>query len=158
LAPTAGKVIPSADLDIPRGKSWVKRAALSHTDTDRLDGFSGRLSIVDSQRALAGLVAAAERLGIEVRSTALRGTHPSAGGMCLVNGKRVVLLNSKASPIDRSLALAEALATLNLDLAMLEPEVARYLELRSRRRPQRPLTGPGLVSTAPARKRRRAVP
>jgi len=112
---------------------------------------------VDPQRALAGLVAVAARLGIEVKSTALRGTRPSAGGLCRINGKSVVLLNSKASPIDRGLALAEALASLNLELGELDPEVARYLELRKKRKPQL-LTGPGLVSTAPSRRRRRALP
>ena len=110
---------------------------------------------VDPQRALAGLVAAAERLGIEVRSTALRGTHPSAGGLCRVNGKSLVLLNSKASFIDRGLALAEALASLNLELDHLEPELARYLEQRRKRKAEPQLTGPGLVSTAPGGRRRR---
>jgi hypothetical protein len=117
--------------------------------------YTGR---VDPQRALAGLVAAAARLGIEVKSTALRGTHPSAGGLCRVNGKSVVLLNSRASPIDRGLALADAIASLNVDLGQLDPELLRYIEQRRKRRPQRLLTGPGLVSTAPLRRRRRALP
>jgi hypothetical protein len=113
---------------------------------------------VDPQRALAGLVAVAARLGIEVKSTALRGTHPSAGGLCRINGKSVVLLNSKASPIDRGLALADALSTMNLELTDLDPELARYLELRKKKKPQKLLTGPGLVSTRPSRRRRRAIP
>jgi hypothetical protein len=114
---------------------------------------------VDSQRVLAGLLHLAEHLGVEVKHCALRGFHPGAGGLCKVNGKSLVLLNSKASIVDQSYALAEALRSLDLSALDLDPEVKSFLLTRGRppvgnaRRPSGRL-GPGLASTAHRRHRR----
>jgi hypothetical protein len=114
---------------------------------------------VDPQRVLAGLVGVAEQLGIEVKSTALRGTHPSAGGLCRINGKTVVLLNSKASPLDRGFALAQVLRGLDLAGLELDEELKRYIQRGNHVKavaspaPSRP----GLASTAPKSRRRRSV-
>ncbi len=107
---------------------------------------------------LAGLVDVAERLGIEVKSTALRGTHPSAGGLCRINGKSVVLLNSKASPIDRGFALAQVLRTLDLAGLDLKDEIKHYLEYKNGKKPSPQRLGPGVVSTGPVRRKRRSMP
>ncbi|HEV8246678.1 MAG TPA: hypothetical protein VGP93_12960 [Polyangiaceae bacterium] len=118
------------------------------------------MGLVDPQRVLAGLVDVAEQLGIEVKSTALRGTHPSAGGLCRINGKSVVLLNSKASPVDRGFALAQVLQSLDLDGLELDQELLSYIAQRREKKavvaPR--IAGPGLASAGPSRRKRRALP
>ena len=112
---------------------------------------------MDPQRVLAGLLHLAEHLGVEVKHCALRGFHPGAGGLCKVNGKSLVLLNSKASIVEQSYALAEALRSLDLSALELDPELTNFLLTRGRRRvadsPSGRL-GPGLASTAHRRHRR----
>jgi hypothetical protein len=87
---------------------------------------------MDPQRLLEALLELAKAAGVEVRSQALRGTHPSAGGLVRVNGREFVLLNSKANAVDRAAALADVLVRRNLDEAALSPDVKRFLALRAR--------------------------
>jgi hypothetical protein len=112
---------------------------------------------VDPQRVLTGLLHLAEHLGVEVKHRALRGFHPGAGGLCKVNGKSLVLLNSNASIVEQSYALAEALRLLDLSALAMDPEVRSFLFTRGRRPvPDRASgrLGPGLASTAHRRHRR----
>ena len=99
----------------------------------------------------------AEHLGVEVKLCALRGFHPGAGGLCKINGKSLVILNTKASPVERSYALAEALRALDLSRLEMDPELRSFLFTRGRRPvPESPSgrLGPGLASTAHRRHRR----
>lgn len=111
---------------------------------------------MDPQRVLAGLLHLAGQLGVEVRLCALRGHQASPGGLCKVNGKPLVLLNSKASPIERSYALGEALRPLVRPSFVLDAEVRAFL---FRRGPgalsANGRLGPGLASTARHRRLRR---
>jgi hypothetical protein len=120
---------------------------------------------VDPQRVLAALLHLAEHFGLEVKHCTLRGFHPGAGGLCKVNGKSVVLLNSKASLVERTYALAEALRPLDLGSLDIDPELKSFLA-RGRRQSPEPAVGdrtahrpsgrlgPGLASTAHRRHRR----
>jgi hypothetical protein len=80
-----------------------------------------------------------------------------------VKGKSLVLLNSKASPVEQSYALAEALRSLDLSAVEMDPEVRSFLMTRGWRPPSLgdrgpprsgPRLGPGLASTAHRRHRR----
>lgn len=61
---------------------------------------------------LDDLTRVAESVGLEIQRRALRGTHPSLGGLCRLPGRNVVLLSSKATPLERCTVLAAALAEL----------------------------------------------
>jgi len=67
---------------------------------------------VNAEGVFSDLMRVAESLGVEVRSQTLRGTHPSHGGLCRLPGRVVVLVSSKATPIERCTVLAQALADL----------------------------------------------
>ena len=77
---------------------------------------------MNAEGVLSDLTRVAESLGLEVRSQALRGTHPSHGGLCRLPGRVIVLLSSKATPIERCTVLAQALADLG---HAAHPDLAR---------------------------------
>ncbi len=61
---------------------------------------------------LEDLTRVAESVGVEIHRRQLRGTHPSAGGLCRLPGRNLVLLSSKATPLEHCTVLAAALAEL----------------------------------------------
>ena len=61
---------------------------------------------------LEDLTRVAESVGLEIQRRALRGTHPSLGGLCRMPGRQVVLLSVKATALERCTLLAAALAEL----------------------------------------------
>jgi hypothetical protein len=67
---------------------------------------------VDIDGVRADLTRVAESVGLEIQRRALRGTHPSLGGLCRLPGRNVVLLSSKATTLERCTLLAAALAEL----------------------------------------------
>jgi hypothetical protein len=112
---------------------------------------------VDPGRLFDELLGIAARTGLEVRTRSFR-TKPSnkvpfAGGLCTVLGTRLVLLNSNATPVERSVALADALASVALseDLTM-SADARRFIAERARSRSGlvEPESGPrpGLAKTA----------
>jgi hypothetical protein len=80
------------------------------------------------------LLSIAARAGLEVRTRTFRGKAPFAGGLCTVLGQRVILLNAQASPVERSVALADALAQASLTDSEMSPEARRFLTTRTRSR------------------------
>jgi hypothetical protein len=107
---------------------------------------------------LEELTRAAVELGVEVRSKALRGSHPSTGGLCRIGGRHVVLLNSRATPLERGTVLAHALAELGFDRFESLGHESRTLVQR-RGRPKLPATGragalPGLAGLGAEGRRR----
>ncbi|HYP87065.1 MAG TPA: hypothetical protein VEQ59_02915 [Polyangiaceae bacterium] len=72
------------------------------------------------------------RRGLSVRSEPLWGVHP--GGKCLLKGKPVVLLNTKAPPMERLIVLADYVAEAPLDGAELSIEAHALLQRRIARR------------------------
>ena len=108
------------------------------------------------ERLLEELLAVARTVGLEVRSLALRGGSASAGGQCTIKGRAVVILNSHRSAIDRTTALADALAGRKLDDVSMPPHVRGFIEARVRTRsrlllPQK-RPGPGLAACGTRRK------
>jgi hypothetical protein len=114
---------------------------------------------MDPNRMLEDLTKVAQQLGIEVRSHVLRGFHASHGGLCRINGRKVVLLNSKASVIERGTALAEALAQVDLQGIELDHTMRDIIEHRGR--PLRAMSAsarsrPGLAGLGAEGKRKSA--
>jgi hypothetical protein len=108
------------------------------------------------------LLGIAARTGLEVRSRSFRakvqGKVPFAGGLCTVRGKQLVLLNLNASAIERSVALADALARLALSEPTMSADARRFLAERARSRsgvvePEW-APRPGLAKTATPRKKK----
>ncbi len=108
------------------------------------------------------LLGIAARTGLEVKSRAFRdkaqNKTPFAGGLCTVRGKRLVLLNSNASPVERSVALADALASLADSEVTMSTDARRFLGQRARSRsgvvePDGP-PRPGLAKTVRMREKK----
>lgn len=108
------------------------------------------------------LLGIAARTGLEVRTRSFRGKVqgkvPFAGGLCTVVGKQLVLLNLHATVVERSVALADALTSLDLSELTMSADARRFLAERARTRSGlvepdlQPL--PGLVKTMAAHKKK----
>jgi len=61
---------------------------------------------------LTELTGVAASIGLEIQHRQLRGSHPSLGGLCRLPGGHVVLVSSKATPLERCAVIALALAEL----------------------------------------------
>lgn len=116
---------------------------------------------VDPERMLEELCRVASRLGVEVRQRALRGSLPSAGGLCRIRGQTMVLMNSKAPAFERAAVIAQALGELGHAASSELSEESRAFVLRhcpgrGRAEPKPSEDGPGLASLG-ARGRRRSI-
>jgi len=117
---------------------------------------------VDPGRLFDELLGIAARTGLEVRTRAFRGKVqgkiPFAGGLCTVLGKQLVLLNSNATAVERSVALADALARLALAEPTMSKEARRFLAERARSQSgvvaPEAAPGPGLAKTATPHKKK----
>jgi hypothetical protein len=88
---------------------------------------------VDAQHLLDELVQAAKRLGVEVRSEPFETPAAMGGGLCVVRGEHLVLIDQRAPLADRLRALARALGDLGSEAVYMVPE-ARELVDQSRAR------------------------
>lgn len=109
---------------------------------------------MDPRQLLGELRAAALALGVEVRAAPFTARGSSAGGLCRVRGRSVIVLDASASSIDQAAALAEALASYDLAPARLAREALDFVETaRSRaerhRAPPSTTGGPPRVATLP---------
>ena len=108
------------------------------------------------------LLGIAARTGLDVRTRSFRAKPsnkvPFAGGLCTVLGKQLVLLNLNATPIERSVALADALASLDLGELSISSGARRILSERGRSRSglvePEAAPGPGLAKTLSVRKKK----
>ena len=117
---------------------------------------------VDPGRLFDELLGIAARTGLEVRTRSFQRKPatkvPFAGGLCTVLGTRLVLLNSNASAVERSVALADALARLALGEVTMSADARRFLAERARSQSGvvEPETGPrpGLAKAASVHKKK----
>jgi len=83
---------------------------------------------------------------------------PFAGGLCTVLGKPLVLLNSNASAVERSVALADALSNLASSELTMSTDARRFLNERQRTRSglvePDAAPHPGLAKTVTAHKKK----
>jgi hypothetical protein len=61
--------------------------------------------------------------GIEICAKPFQIDAPSAGGLVKLNGRSLVVVDSKAPDVERLMALAEALCALECEPALLPPDV-----------------------------------
>jgi hypothetical protein len=108
--------------------------------------------IAELSRLLAGR-------GLSVRSEPLWGQRP--GGQCRLNGKVVVLLNTKALPLERLIVLADYVVANAPLTEALSIEARALIQRRMARRSDvvAPATAarPGLAKGASAGRRRRRI-
>lgn len=115
------------------------------------------------------LMSAARKLELEVRIEPFITPGRSAGGLCRIRGRQVVLLDARAAPLEQAASLAEALVAFELEAVYMAPEARRFIEQRRqpsawRPQPEAPRDAernvlplarskPGLRSTKPDRER-----
>ena len=97
------------------------------------------------QELLDELVQAAQRLGVEVRSEPFETPAALSGGLCVVRGAPLVLIDQRAPLVDRLRTLARALGDLGSDAVYMAPEARELVarELVEGSRPARRLTSSG---------------
>lgn len=115
--------------------------------------------MIDPERLISELSRVLARRGLSVRSEQLWGVH--AGAKCRLRGKEVVLLNTKAPPMERLVVLADCVAEHPVDGEELSVEAHALLQRRIARRSDvlapADASRPGLAKggARTARKRRR---
>lgn len=70
------------------------------------------------------LETAARRLGVTVRYEPCQG----AGGMCVLRGERLIIVDEDQSPAEQALVIAEGLSRLDLEDVYLPPVVREAIE------------------------------
>jgi hypothetical protein len=83
---------------------------------------------VEPARLYEALLGVAHKLGVQVRVERLLVDSQRGGGLCRLRGRDVILLDERASTVERGAALAEALASLDVDGVFMPPEVRLMLE------------------------------
>ena len=91
---------------------------------------------MDPQHLLDELVQVARRLGVEVRSEPFETPAAMGGGLCVVRGSHLVLIDQRAPLADRLRALARALGDLGSEAVYMPPEARDLVDrLRPRATP-----------------------
>lgn len=81
---------------------------------------------MDSEGQLGELLDLAERLGVEIRRAWLGG---DGGGLCVIRGKKVLFLDTAASPPEQVGKTAAALAAVEgVEDCYVRPEVRELLD------------------------------
>jgi hypothetical protein len=73
----------------------------------------------------------AERFGVQIRYEAMKQDEDSlnvVGGLCLLKGEYVLIINSKASAKDRIKTLAKAVKHFDLDRIYIRPDLRELLD------------------------------
>ena len=82
---------------------------------------------MDLEHLYQELCAAARKLGVEVRAEpfdpGLSDAARPRGGLCMIHGKQLILVDSRGSVPDRIATLAGALSQLDLEAVFLTPIV-----------------------------------
>ena len=76
--------------------------------------------------------------GIQIRCEAIKQDEDAvnvAGGLCLLRGEYVLIINSKATTMDRIKTLATALKHFDLDQIYLRPVLSELLDKTPEQRP-----------------------
>lgn len=74
------------------------------------------------------LIRVAEKLGVEVRIEPFETPATGGGGLCVLRGEQLVLLDATAPLHERILALARALSRLDTETVYMTPEARDILE------------------------------
>ena len=88
---------------------------------------------MDPHRLRDELLRVAQRVGVEVRAEAMSVNATKAGGLCLLHGAPIIIIDTEAPLLDQNYALAAALGELDLEAVFIAP-AARNAILRARTR------------------------
>lgn len=83
---------------------------------------------MDDQHLFDELLRAAEKLGVEVRIEPFETPAPKGGGLCVVRGERLVLIDQRAPLLDHILVLAQALSELGSETVCMAPKARELIE------------------------------
>jgi hypothetical protein len=83
---------------------------------------------MDPEHLLDELLHAARRLGVEVRSEPFETPATMGGGLCVVRGESLVLIDQRAPLPDRLRALAQALVDLGSETIYMAPAARELVE------------------------------
>jgi hypothetical protein len=86
---------------------------------------------MDEGTIIDHLEALAERFGIQIRYEAIKQDEDSinvVGGLCLLKGEYVLIINSKATVKDRIKTLAMAVKHFDLDQIYIRPDLRELLD------------------------------
>jgi hypothetical protein len=83
---------------------------------------------MDNQPLFDELLHAAERLGVAVRMEPFETPATMGGGLCVVRGENLVLIDQRAPLFDRIRALARALVDLHSETVYMAPEARELIE------------------------------
>ena len=93
---------------------------------------------MDETRLIDYLEELAENLGIEIRYEAIRQDEDSiyiAGGLCLLKGEYLLIINTKATARERIKTLATAIKHFDIDRIYIRPVLRELLDKIPRQRP-----------------------
>ena len=85
---------------------------------------------MDAQQLLDELVQAAARLGVEVRTEPFETPAALGGGLCIVRGAHLVLIDQRAPLVDRLRAIARALGDLGSEAVYMAPAARELVDRR----------------------------
>ena len=117
---------------MPHVQGHERRAAVG-----RLHGADGEEELrpptaqcakMDDPHLFDELLRAAERLGASVRVEAFETPAMRGGGLCVVRGETLVLIDQRAPLAERVLALARAVSELKSDIIYMAPEARELIE------------------------------
>ena len=97
-----------------------------------------RLSHMDENSLVDLLEELAEGFGVKIRHEAIKQDEDAvyvSGGLCLLRGKYVLILDSHATVRNRISMLATALKHFNLDKVYIRPVVRELLDAMPKQRP-----------------------
>ena len=83
---------------------------------------------MDDQHLLDELLHAAARLGVAVRMEPFETPAALGGGLCVLRGETLVLIDQRAPLLDRIRALAQALVELQSETVYMAPEARELIE------------------------------
>ena len=83
---------------------------------------------MDDQPLFDELLHAAERLGVAVRMEPFETPAIMGGGLCVVRGENLVLIDQRAPLLDRIRALVRALVELQSETVYMAPEDRELIE------------------------------
>lgn len=83
---------------------------------------------MDDRHLFDELLRAAEQLGVAVRMEPFETPATAGGGLCVLRGERLILLDAKAPLGDRTLTLARSLSELETDMIFMVPEAREAVE------------------------------
>ncbi|MGP8155201.1 MAG: hypothetical protein ACLQBQ_13875 [Smithella sp.] len=85
--------------------------------------------MINDEILLSQLEELAQKLGILVRDENINMEESSStGGLCFVEGKHILILNSKATVKEKNQVMIKALQQFNLDEIYIKPAIRELLE------------------------------